>query len=226
MGISLTIDQDLKGFDRFLNNYRDQLPFATSKAINDTASNKQGGDIKTALNKGTISAFQRPVKFTQNAFKVKRSTKRNLVAHIFAVDEVGKDRARYLRFGVKGGARPAKGYERFFSGLPNDGTVNAYFIPSQIKVDGFGNVTRANLKKVSAAVQNNKAFIGTPRNSSRPPGIYERDGNKLITRFVSVSTKPTYTGRFNIEAIAEKVIQRRFNEYFNKAMKKAIETRK
>ena len=221
MGISLTIDQDLKGFDRFLNNNKKQLPFATSVALNNT-----GFDMRNAFNKGTLSAFNKPTRFTQKAFLTTKSKKTNLIVHVFAKDKEGSDAARYLRFGVKGGARPAKGYERFFSGLPNDGTVNSYFIPSQIKVNGFGNVTRANLKKVSAAVQNNKAFIGTPRNSSRPPGIYERDGNKLITRFVSVSTKPTYTGRFNIEAIAEKVIQRRFNEYFNKAMKKAIETRK
>ena len=226
MGLELTIDQDFKRFDRFINNYRDQLPFATSKAINDTASNKQGGDIKTALNKGTISAFNKPVKFTQNAFKVKRSTKRNLVAHIFAVDEEGKDRARYLRFGVKGGTRPAKGYERYFSGLANDGTTETYFLPVKAKIDGFGNVTRATLKRISTDVQSNKAFIGTPRNSGRRAGIYERKDDKLITQFITVSSKPSYTGRFNIENIAEKVIQRRFNEYFNKAMKKAIETRK
>ena len=219
MGISLTIDQDLKGFDRFLNNNRKQLPFATSVALNNT-----GFDMRNAFNKGTLSAFNKPTRFTQKAFLTTKSKKTNLIVHVFAKDKEGSDAARYLRFGAKGGARPAKGYERFFSGLPNDGTVNAYFIPSQIKVDGFGNVTRANLKKVSAAVQNNKAFIGTPRNSSRPPGIYERDGDKLITRFVSVSTKPTYTGRFNLQVIGDKVINRRLNQHFNKAMSKAIAT--
>ena len=221
MGISLTIDQDLKGFDRFLNNNRKQLPFATSVALNNT-----GFDMRNAFNKGTLSAFNKPTRFTQKAFLTTKSKKTNLIVHVFAKDKEGGDAARYLRFGVKGGARPAKGYERFFSGLPNDGTVNAYFIPSQIKVDGFGNVTRANLKKVSAAVQNNKAFIGTPRNSSRPPGIYERDGDKLITRFVSVSTRPTYTGRFNLQVIGDKVINRRLNQHFNKAMSKAIATAK
>ena len=219
MGLSLTIDQDLKGFDRFLNNNRKQLPFATSVALNNT-----GFDMRNAFNKGTLSAFNKPTRFTQKAFLTTKSKKTNLVVHVFAKDKEGSDAARYLRFGVKGGTRPAKGYERFFSGLPNDGTVDAYFIPSQIKVDGFGNVTRANLKKVSAAVQNNKAFIGTPRNSSRPAGIYERDGDKLITRFVSVSTRPTYTGRFNLQVIGDKVINRRLNQHFNKAMTKAIAT--
>ena len=221
MGLSLTIDQDLKGFDRFLNNNRKQLPFATSVALNNT-----GFDMRNAFNKGTLSAFNKPTRFTQKAFLTTKSKKTNLVVHVFAKDKEGSDAARYLRFGVKGGTRPAKGYERFFSGLPNDGTVDAYFIPSQIKVDGFGNVTRANLKKVSAAVQNNKAFIGTPRNSSRPAGIYERDGDKLITRFVSVSTRPTYTGRFNLQVIGDKVINRRLNQHFNKAMTKAIATAK
>ena len=221
MGLVLTIDQDLKGFDRFLNNNRKQLPFATSVALNNT-----GFDMRNAFNKGTLSAFNKPTRFTQKAFLTTKSKKTNLVVHVFAKDKEGSDAARYLRFGVKGGTRPAKGYERFFSGLPNDGTIDAYFIPSQIKVDGFGNVTRANLKKVSAAVQNNKAFIGTPRNSSRPAGIYERDGDKLITRFVSVTSRPTYTGRFNLQAIGDKVINRRFDQHFNKAMTKAIATAK
>ena len=221
MGIQLSIDQDLKRFDRFLNNNRKQLPFATSLALNST-----GFDMRNAFNKGTLSVFKAPTRFTQKAFLTTKSKKTNLVVHVFAKDKAGSDAARYLRFGVKGGARPAKGYERFFSGLPNDGTVNTYFIPSQIKVDGFGNVTRATLKKISAAVQNNKAFIGTPRNSSRPPGIYERDGDKLITRFVSVNNRPTYTGRFNLQVIGDKVINRRLNQHFNKAMSRAIATAK
>ena len=45
MGVQLSIDQDLKRFERFTNNYRKQLPFASSVAINTTAF-----DIRTALN--------------------------------------------------------------------------------------------------------------------------------------------------------------------------------
>ena len=221
MGLSLTIDQDLKGFDRFLNNNRKQLPFATSLALNDT-----GFDMRNAFNKGTLSVFKAPTSFTQKAFLTTKSKKTNLVVHVFAKDKEGSDAARYLRFGVQGGARPPKGFERYFSSLKNDGTLNSYFLPSNIKKDGFGNVTRATLKKVSAAVQNNKAFIGTPRNSSRPAGIYERKGDNLITRFVSVNNRPTYRGRFNLQVIGDKVINRRLNQHFNKAMTKAIATAK
>ena len=232
MGVSLTIDQDLKRFERFTNNFRDQLPFASSKAINDTAFNKQGTGVRTALNKGTLGAFYKPTKFTQKAFKVKKSTKRNLVAHIFAIDEEGKDRARYLRFGVEGGQRPPKGFERYFAGLPNDGTIpaNSFFMPtSLVKTDASGNITRATLKRITSGINASARggfFIGTPANSNKPPGVYRRSREQLHTYFVATTNKPNYTGRFNIEAIAGKVVQRRFNEYFNKAMKKAIETRK
>ena len=118
MGLELTVDQDFKRFDRFINNNKKQLPFATSLALNNT-----GFDMRNAFNKGTMSAFNKPTKFTQKAFLTTKSKKNNLVVHVFAKDKEGSDAARYLRFGVKGGTRPAKGYEKYFSGLPNDGTT-------------------------------------------------------------------------------------------------------
>ena len=223
MGIQLSIDQDLKGFERFTKNYRKQLPFASSVALNST-----GFDIRQALNKGTLGAFDKPTTFTQKAFLTTKSKKTNLVVHVFAKDKEGSDAARYLRFGVQGGARPPKGFERYFSGLPNDGTTARYFMPTrQTKRDGKGNITRATLKKLSTRVTTGTAFIGTPRNSTRPPGLYVREkNNKLSAKFITTSSKPTYTGRFNIEAIAGKVVQRRFNQHFDKAMSKVIATAK
>ena len=227
MGIKLSIDQDLKRFDRFLNNNRKQLPFATSVAINNTAF-----DIKDTLKKSTKGAFNKPTSFTQNAFLVKRSKKNNLVAHTFAQDEAGKDRARYLRFGVKGGARPIKGFERFFAGLPNDGTIpsNSFFMPtSLVKTDASGNITRATLKRITSGINSSPRggfFIGTPANSNKPPGVYRRSREQLQTYFVATTNKPNYTGRFKIDAIAGKVVQRRFDQHFNKAMSKAIATAK
>ena len=223
MGIELTIDQDFKRFERFLNNTSKQMPIATSLALNDT-----GFDMRQAFNKGTLGAFDKPTTFTQKAFLATKSKKTNLVVHVFAKDKEGSDAARYLRFGVQGGARPPKGFERYFSGLPNDGTTARYFMPTrQTKRDGKGNITRATLKKLSTRVTTGTAFIGTPRNSTRPPGLYVREkNNKLSAKFITTSSKPTYTGRFNIEAIAGKVVQRRFNQHFDKAMSKAIATAK
>ena len=223
MGIQLSIDQDLKRFDRFLNNNRKQLPFATSLALNDT-----GFDMRQAFNKGTLSVFHKPTTFTQKAFLTTKSKKTNLIVHVFAKDKEGSDAARYLRFGVQGGARPPKGFERYFAGLPNDKTIDRYFMPTrQTKRDGKGNITRATLKKLSTRVTTGTAFIGTPRNSTRPPGLYVREkNNKLLAKFITTNRKPTYTGRFNLQVIGDKVIRRRFNQHFDKAMSKAIATAK
>ena len=166
MGIQLSIDQDLKRFDRFLNNNRKQLPIATSLALNDT-----GFDMREAFNKGTLSVFNKPTSFTQKAFLTTKSKKRNLVVHVFAKDKEGGDAARYLRFGVQGGARPPKGFERYFAGLPNDGTLgmDVYFMPTrQTKRDSKGNITRSTLKKLSARVTAGTAFIGTTKGGKRP----------------------------------------------------------
>ena len=95
-----------------------QLEFSYSQGINDTIK-----EVRIALNKGTVGAFNKPVSFTQKAFLYKTSTKRNLIAFAYANDQKGKDRARYLRFGTKGGARPQKGFERYFQGVANDGTI-------------------------------------------------------------------------------------------------------
>jgi len=225
MGIQLSIDQDLKGFDRFLKNNRKQLPFATSLALNDT-----GFDMRQAFNKGTLSAFNKPTNFTQKAFLTTKSKKTNLIVHVFAKDKDNSDAARYLRFGVQGGARPPKGFERYFAGLPNDGSIsgNSYFMPTrQTKRDGKGNITRSTLKKISARVSSGTAFIGTPKGGNRPPGIYVREKKSvLLAKFITTTRKPTYTGRFNLQVIGDKVINRRFNQHFNKAMSKAIATAK
>ena len=224
MGLSLTIDQDLKRFDRFLNNNRKQLPFATSLALNDT-----GFDMRKSFNNATKSAFDKPTKFTQKAFLTTKSKKTNLVVHVFAKDIEGGDAARYIRFGVQGGARPPKGFEKFFEGLPNDRSLgmNVYFMPTrEMKRDSFGNISRANLKKVSASVTAGTSFIGTPKGGNRPAGIYERKKGTLIAKFITTTSKPRYDARLNLQQIGDKVVQRRFDQHFNKAMTKAIATAK
>ena len=52
MGIELTIDQDFKRFERFLNNTSKQMPIATKWALNDT-----GFDMREAFNNATLGVF-------------------------------------------------------------------------------------------------------------------------------------------------------------------------
>ena len=224
MAISITIDQDLAKASSWAKALAKQLPFATSLALNDTAF-----DARKTLNDGTRGAFSSPVKFTQTAFLVQKSKKRELVALVYAQYKQGKDRARYLRFGIAGGTRPQKGMDVFFEkGVPNDGTIpsGAYFMPTGlVKTNAAGNVTQATLKRISKGISGDKRggfFIGTPRGGNRRPGIYRRSREQLFPYFIATTNRPDYTGRFNIQQIGGKVVDRRFNQHFQTALSKAL----
>ena len=77
MALSLTIDQDLAKATAWTKAVQKQLPFATSVAMNNAAF-----DARKSLNEGTRGAFHAPVKFTQTAFRVEKSKKRNLIAFV------------------------------------------------------------------------------------------------------------------------------------------------
>jgi hypothetical protein len=224
MPIQLSIDQDLSRATAWTQAVGKQLPFATSVAINNVAF-----DARKSINDGTKGAFHVPVKFTQSAFLVQKSKKRDLTAFVYAQDKKGKDRARYLRFGIQGGTRPQKGMDVFFErGVPNDGTIpaGAYFMPtSLVKTNASGNVTQATLRRISKGLSGAASggfFVGTPKGGGRPPGIYRRSREQLHPYFIATTDRPDYTGRFNIEAIGGKVIQRNFGKHFDAALSKAL----
>jgi hypothetical protein len=223
MPISLSIDQDLAKATNWSKAVGKQLPFATAVAINDAAF-----QARTGLNSATRGAFRNPVKFTQTAFLVQKAKKKELIAYVYAQDKEGKDRARYLRFGTVGGSRPPKGFERFYSSLPNDGTIpaRAYFIPTPlVKTNAAGNVTQATLKRITKGTESTARgsfFIGTPKGGGRPAGIYRRSRHQLQPYFIASKNRPTYNRRFDIETMGSKIIQRNFGKFFNTALSKAL----
>lgn len=231
MAISITIDQkDLQRATAWTKRVQKQLPFATSVALNNVAF-----DARKSINDGTAGAFHLPVRFTRTAFLVQKSKKRSLFAIVYAQDKAGKDRARYLRFGIAGGSRPPKGFERYFEGkAPNDGTIprGAYFMPTpKVRTTAAGNVTLATLRKITEGLEGSKRggfFIGTPahggRNANKPPGIYRRSGKQLFRYFTATTDRPDYKPRFNIQQIGQTVVSRRFNQYFTTALTRAIES--
>ena len=215
MAILLTIDQQgLDKLSRFGSAVQKQLPFATSVALNAVAF-----DGRTAANGATVGAFNKPTRFTQTAFLVQKSTKRDLTAAIYANDAPGKN-------------RPAKGFERYFAGVSNDGTIpqGATLVPTRnVKLNASGNVSLATLKSIGKGLGSNPRggfFVGTPRGAgARPPGIYRRSRERLFAYFI-VKDQPSYTSRFNLPAIAGKVIERRFNGYLMSSLEKALSSAK
>ena len=230
MAITLEINQDALqpavGWSRAV---AKQLPFATTVAINDVAFK-----ARQSLNGATKQYFQAPVKFTQSAFLVQKAKKADLTAYVFANNDPGRNRARYLRYGIQGGTRVAKGFERYFAGADNDGTLppgTALVPTSLVKTTEAGNVSLATLRSISKGLSTtNKRggfFVGTPRGAgNRPPGIYRRSREQLFPYFIAASSAPRYTGRFPIQTVGEKIVARNFNDLFSAALEKALATAK
>lgn len=223
MALSITVQQDLPKASAWAKRIGKQLPFATSLALNNT-----GFDVRKSLNESTKGVFHVPVRFTQTAFLVKKSKKSDLTALVFANDQQGKDRARYLRFGAAGGARPQKGMDLYFGGrYLNDGTIpaGAYFMPtSLVKTNRSGNITVATLRRIAKQVNTGKAFVGTPTGGGRPPGVYQRDKAQLKPLFIATTARPKYQSIFDIEGIGSKVVERRFNQHFDAALARAMQS--
>jgi hypothetical protein len=230
MAITLEIDQQgLQQASAWSRVVAKQLPFATRVAINDVAFK-----AKESLSGATKQYFQAPVKFTQSAFLVQKAKKADLTAYVGANNEPGRNRARYLRYGIQGGQRVAKGFERYFAGADNDGTLppgTALLPTSLVKITDAGNVSLATLRSISKGLSTtNKRggiFVGTPRGAgNRPPGIYRRSREQLFPLFIAASAAPRYTGRFPIQDIGEKIVARNFNDMLSAALDKAIATAK
>jgi len=205
---------------------RKQLPFAASQALNAAAF-----DARTAINASTRQFFDNPNRFTQTAFFVQRSTKRNLEAIVFAEAGTGKDRARYLRFGIQGGQRVQKGFERkFLAEVVGTRRVpaNAQLVPtSLVRLNAQGNVSLATIKRIQKGLATKGTgtfFTGTPKGGDRPPGIYRRSKGQLFPYFIAIEEQARYERRLPIGQTAGRVTRTQFGGYLRTSLSKALET--
>jgi hypothetical protein len=222
--ITLDIKSELPNAIRWTDTMTKQLPFAVSQALNASAF-----DARTALNGATRQYFDKPNRFTQTAFLYSRSTKRNLEATVYANDQQGRDRARYLRFGIAGGTRPQKGFERkFLAEVASTARIpsGAQLLPtSLVKLDGSGNVSLSTIKRIQKGLNGNARggfFIGTPRGGDRPPGIYRRSREQLFPYFIATEQRSKYQPRLPMGEIGQKAVQRRFGVYLRSSLEKAV----
>lgn len=223
--LTLDIKSELPKAIRWTDQMTKQLPFAISQALNATAF-----DTRTALNGATRQYFDKPNRFTQTAFLVQKTNKRELEAVVYANAQQGRDRARYLRFGITGGTRPQKGFERkFLAEVSSTARIpsGAQLLPtSLVKLDASGNVTLSTIKRIQKGLQGKARggfFIGQPRNNpGLPPGIYRRSREQLFPYFIATDKRASYRPRFPMAEIGQKAAQRRFGVYLRSSLEKAL----
>lgn len=218
--INLASDlQQLAGWAMALGH--NQLPFATSVALNAVAQ-----DAADEVGRETARRLDRPTPFTRRAWSVWKSSKAQLTATVYAKDA----QARYLRWQVAGGSR-----------APNK---RAQRLPSNIKLNEFGNLPRGEIARLVALAKSGKRltkargarlgvsskldlFYGDPGNGL-PPGIYKRvvhgTDHKLVPLIVFPRVDAKYTVRLPLERIVRDVVRARFEQRFHQAWAAALRT--
>lgn len=216
----------------------DQVPFATSLALNMT-----GQDVKAEFEKVMPSVFDRPTPYTMKGFQLKPSTKTNLQARV----GFKEDARQYLAPEVYGGTRPAKAVERALQAigaLPSGWVV----VPGQgAKLDQYGNVDRGQIVQVlsqlritmTAGYSRNMSFdarkqIAAQRKAggrffvAKPgghlhPGVYQRELiGKNITPVLMFVHASTYKTRLPLQEIGERVVAERLGLNFGVAWQRAL----
>ena len=220
MAIQLDIKSELPTAIKWTNEHTKQLPFSIAQAM--TASAKglaaiPGSKQKSALNAlaGSSKRFlDRPKPQTSTGFFATTANKRTLQVLITPKDKPW-DRNRYLSGNILGGQREVKRYEVGFAKKSNGQIpVGTRFVPTgAVKPDRFGNVSRANLRKILENVNTqgkDSIMIGTPRGDARAAGVYRRQANGKLRPLFLVDNSLDYTARFP----AARVIQDKFKSTF------------
>jgi len=146
----------------------------------------------------------------------------------------GVPAAYYLETQVKGGKRPAKGYEKKLRGLGILGG-NEFTVPGRaMRLNRFGNLTAATYSKMIADIQGGNIGISqgygratTKRGKKRyfyhpnlrPRGIYFRKSKKrVVPALMFVNNAPAYRPRLDFYGIAQKTFLRHIDDELDAAI--------
>lgn len=204
-----------------------QIRFATAVALTRTAR-----AVPPVASKEIKSAFDQPKPFTSEprAFFTQRATK----ARQYSVVGLKDAQARYMRFGIGGGDRVPKGFERKLSGM---GILPPGWIATPgagAPLDGHGNIPLRALNKIIGALQKGgtgrtgRLFVvrpgdTNPRTKHLHPGIYQARERQL-TPILLFSKSAGYQPRFDFLGIVQKVKAETFPEEFRRAYANAQKT--
>ena len=204
----LSVHSNTKQLTAHLNRIqRKQIPFATAKALTQTAK-----DVRESLKKALPRYLHSPPKGIINSVRSDMATKYNVTARVgFA--GLGFDKtlwrespAKIMRYHIKGGTR-----------YPNK---RAIAVPVKQTTNQFGNLKRNAVKNLLA--NTTKYFSGTPKGMSNA-GIYERQKKKL-KMLVAWEPKATYQGgRFPFKGIVKLSVAKNYRKRFERSLQDALD---
>lgn len=211
---------------------------ATVWALNDTAK-----DVLKHMQGRMEVVFDRPTRFTKNAFQVGPWAKKS--SPVVEVKERPSVEPRhFLKVQESGGARPKTGLERLMtSRLAYEGDIQAVVPASGARLNSFGNWSPGERNQVLSAVQaqgdartntsdaskaRNKTRAGyfVPRPGSKlSPGVWRRKGKKSLKKVLHFTTAmPAYQKRLGFYDGVAEVFDDRFRHHFERSLERAMET--
>jgi hypothetical protein len=214
--LRIDIDSELSKALLWLGTIRGQMPFAVSQALN-----KTGFDVRKALSEGTTKSFTDPTAFTKRAFVVERGNKAKPTVLVGA-------QANRPYFGpqIRGGLRYPKGFEGYLRGL-SKGAITGKLVPTSTALDKRGNPRKALFGQIARGLSTTDRggfFIGKPKGSSRPAGVYRRSREQLFPYFIETRSEPRYEPRFPMQQIGQDTINRVFGPYLRSSLERALAT--
>lgn len=193
----LNVSADVRKAKRQLSRIeRRQVPFATSLALNDTAFQVRKFIVSTVY----PNAFPRArnKRFANVAFRVRKSTKRNLVAHVY--DRLDR---YFLDHHIRGRAKRPRG-------------SSALLIPVNARRTATGRIRKADTAQGAGGT-----FVADLQ--GKGPAIYRRRKGRLVMLFTMKQSTPVRP-RFDFYRLGIRRAQQAWPRAFDKAMKRALRT--
>ena len=209
-GITLTVDtSDINKAQAWLAQIQGQMPYAASRALNDAAKK-----VAEDLNKSTTQYFDRPTRFTQNAYRVSgRSSKTNLVAEV----RPKSIQESYLLPSIRGGIRSQRPSERRLGGISP-----AWRPGADARLNASGNMSKAAV--VKALKGGPDLFTLRDKRGKLRPGVFQRIKGKGIKSILSFNKLPNIPRRWPIERIARDSLNASWTPLINRYLAEAMRT--
>jgi hypothetical protein len=208
MEINVSIDsKQLNKATHWLAEISGQMPYATSRALNDAAK-----EAVKDLNASTTTYFDRPTPFTQKGYTVTGySSKKDLKATL----NLKPLQAKYLLPSIKGGVRPQRPSERKASG------VAAYSPGLDVKLNASGNMSKA---QAVAALKGGGTFFTVKQQKGKlKPGVYQRMAKGKIRNILGFNALPAVKQRWPLDRVVGKSVTRhlpsRLNYWMDQVLK-------
>jgi len=233
--MQMSVLADTKQLTKHLNRIqKKQIPFATSKALNDVAF-----DSRSFIQKSLPRRLDRPTKGIISSVQVQKSKKKNLVATVgfaglgFKSTKWSESPAEIMRRHIKGGTRSPKQLPHLR--IPSDTKGGG------LKLNKFGNIAGKKGKLQKMLGNKDQFFSGipkgdysmkdagiwerTPRNSKRKSNKKHQASGKIVQR-IAYEPYADYSSRYPFEKIVQLAVNKNYKKRFNRALIKALRSAK